>query len=474
VHIQRAISETLVFESNINDWVNYACYYRPDDFFCSPAKQSFHPLELNVPSVILQQDVAVTRTLTNIDSATISLELKETPFTDSECSMVVTPTSVLLAAGESFSFTMLSNCEHLSGAVVWGTLIGDHTVRVPVLLPTGPVGNGFCDFRTNDAEHDYDGGDCCPSTCVSQEYECGENGYDCVDPEICDPTMLFNGVCDPEANIPDCWYDTGDCCPESCSGSECGSAGYQCIDPAYMCPHPELQGNGVCDEENNIPQCDYDSTDCCPYPSYISDGDCDEANNIPGCYYDGGDCCASTCTPTESYFCDDFNCIDPTICYPSWLADGYCDSINNKNDCEYDHGDCCEETCVDAEFECGYNGYVCLDPSVSRCPDHDDVVNQFGSVVGLPSLSCENVRQLGLCWEQSIGHLARIACPTACGVIDKDERISRLAARYYQLTDVHSCADAAQQADCGGHDLAGSYLRHLCPCTCNYAHFESN
>ena len=39
---------------------------------------------------------------------------------------------------------------------------------------------------------DYDGGDCCPCTCVDGTYySCGVNGYNCLDPSVssgCDDT----------------------------------------------------------------------------------------------------------------------------------------------------------------------------------------------------------------------------------------------------------------------------------------------
>ena len=44
------------------------------------------------------------------------------------------------------------------------------------------VGDGYCD-GDNNVDPCYDGGDCCESTCVSSEdYACGDFGYDCVDP----------------------------------------------------------------------------------------------------------------------------------------------------------------------------------------------------------------------------------------------------------------------------------------------------
>jgi len=46
----------------------------------------------------------------------------------------------------------------------------------------------------------------------------------------------------------------------------------------------------------------------------------------------------------------------------SWIGDGYCDFDCNNAENQWDGGDCCENTCVDADYDCGYNGYFCLKP----------------------------------------------------------------------------------------------------------------
>ena len=49
------------------------------------------------------------------------------------------------------------------------------------------VGDGWCDSSYNIPECDYDGGDCCESTCVDATYPCGTSGYDCLDPDAPPP-----------------------------------------------------------------------------------------------------------------------------------------------------------------------------------------------------------------------------------------------------------------------------------------------
>lgn len=55
------------------------------------------------------------------------------------------------------------------------------------------VGDGFCE---NESEYNvescfYDGGDCCPETCRdSVAHNCGENGFNCTNPEILEATVI--------------------------------------------------------------------------------------------------------------------------------------------------------------------------------------------------------------------------------------------------------------------------------------------
>jgi hypothetical protein len=453
VDIQRALDQVLVYESNFDDWVEYACFYVFDLPFCDQEDPTLTlPMNLNYPSIVLMKDITVTRTLTNIASSTASVYLTSAPSgVGDDCSLVVDPTSAELAPGESFTFTIQTSCLTTRGEpIVWTAYVDDKpfTVRSPVVFLSGGegvIGDGQCHPEWNNAGHDFDGGDCCPSTCTDGPFAtCGSYGYDCVDVDVCDPELAGNGVCDEETNTVDCEYDRGDCCEGTCMGSNCGENGYNCINPDYYCP----------------------------IESWASDGYCDEENNIASCYYDGGDCCPSTCIPTALYQCDNPHCMNPDICIVNWLGDGYCDPENNNLDCSYDLGDCCEDTCdPSAPYDCGVNGFDCIDPS-QQCVDHADVVSEFGRAIGVPTLSCEIIRQVGLCWDRDVGHLARIACPGTCGVTDQDNRIASLAQQYGGFSDVNSCADALQYADCGDHSREGSYLRHLCPCTCNYVHFQ--
>ena len=55
------------------------------------------------------------------------------------------------------------------------------------------IADGWCDAENNLVECGYDGGDCCPSTCESSYYQCGDFPFDCIDPQACEVT----GECEP-------------------------------------------------------------------------------------------------------------------------------------------------------------------------------------------------------------------------------------------------------------------------------------
>lgn len=247
------------------------------------------------------------------------------------------------------------------------------------------IGDGSCDSSTNNADCGYDGGDCCPCTCVDSQYTCGTNEYDCLDPvsdcatpspisglySDCDGSvsLIGDGGCDSFTNNADCGYDGGDCCTCTCVDGDftCGTKGYDCRDPSSDCSTSSLTSSGY--------------QNCNGVVGLIGDGDCDSSNNNADCGYDGGDCCSCTCVDGE-YTCgtNGYDCQDPSSdCntpspvggnYPNCggsvplIANGYCTFINNNAGCGYDGGDCCSCTCVDGEFTCGLGGYECQDPSV--------------------------------------------------------------------------------------------------------------
>ena len=233
-------------------------------------------------------------------------------------------------------------------------------------------GDGYCDSVSNSGVCDWDGGDCCESTCADSVYTCGSASYDCTDPTAPDYTQSFpncdklvsyigDGYCDSDSNSAACDWDGGDCCESTCVESvyTCGVVAYACADPSAT------------DYAHSY------SSSCTAPSSYIGDGYCDSVSNYAVCDWDGGDCCESTCADSV-YTCGSasYNCTDPTApdytqSFPdcdkvvSWIGDGYCDSDSNSAACDWDGGDCCESTCAESVYACGVVAYTCADPSAT-------------------------------------------------------------------------------------------------------------
>ena len=87
----------------------------------------------------------------------------------------------------------------------------------------------------------------------------------------------------------------------------------------------------------------------CPTPLIVGDGFCNDETNIHNCNYDGGDCCGS-CVVTEK--CSECQCLGEVdgmeLSSPS-IGDGYCQDGNNNGACNYDGGDCCGACSVKPE-----------------------------------------------------------------------------------------------------------------------------
>ena len=238
-------------------------------------------------------------------------------------------------------------------------------------------GDGWCDFANNRTECNWDGGDCCPSTCQEDaDYACGIVGWDCNEPEACENT----GECEPapEYNSVDSWEEWCELYPEYCEMGQGEEGNNESDDWCEQFPE-------FCDENGNS----INSPDC--INSWIGDGWCDPENNSEGCGWDGGDCCPSTCVDSD-FDCGDYGwaCSDPAACentgecepapennsswddwdewdnggcIDSWIGDGWCDFDNNSEECSWDGGDCCPSTCPeDAPYTCGDFPWDCQEP----------------------------------------------------------------------------------------------------------------
>ena len=151
------------------------------------------------------------------------------------------------------------------------------------------VGDGYCDFEANVEACNFDSGDCCQlesdlsfcpnCTCwLSNEQINDIIGDNCLKSRS---IFLGDGVCDLNYNHPEYFFDIGDCCqptpscrvqapifysmvgnqePIECPDNPCIPSNNYCI--------PDQLGDGICQDHNNGPYCDYDHGDCCWFHSY--------------------------------------------------------------------------------------------------------------------------------------------------------------------------------------------------------------
>ena len=318
------------------------------------------------------------------------------------------------------------------------------------------VGDGFCDDANNNAGCSWDDGDCCGI----------ENNYDfcddclclnCTYPVIGDACVdqIFSGCgaikfqgdgfCDDNNNNAGCDWDLGDCCgPEAdityCTACECLDCTYEftgdeCVNAiTSTCASPNYQGDGYCDDGNNVAGCDWDAGDCCgpdvkenfctacecldctyvatgddcvssingvcAMPKFKGDGFCDDGNNIAGCDWDSGDCCG---VGNSYQYCTACACLDCTYtavgddcvaafendcAKTNFKGDGFCDDGNNNGGCDWDGGDCCGSTvkknfctdcqCLDCTFEATWCSAVCSKKSFVGDGFCDDGNNNCG------------------------------------------------------------------------------------------------
>jgi subtilisin family serine protease len=193
------------------------------------------------------------------------------------------------------------------------------------------AGDGLCDSMLNSEECNWDGGDCCPSTCSG--LECGRAGYDCLAPSVpesicsnapkgddaalceagCPVTLMLqlekfrNGICDEDWNRPDCLWDGGDCCPDTCDGGSeevrwnrkqpGGETDHSFWGPSSGKYTAGCLGSFVCfDPESAHSKCATVPTLCDTCMDHaemwgsLGDGTCNPELNTARCLNDGGDC----------------------------------------------------------------------------------------------------------------------------------------------------------------------------------------
>ena len=157
------------------------------------------------------------------------------------------------------------------------------------------TGDGFCDDEANIPECGYDFKDCCRmendrTICedcfcfvsVDQKASIKEKHLERWYDMVWYGMNLGDGSCDLNQNNEDHFFDFGDCCLEdiSCRVKFFNESDYvdkycptnPCIRSNIFCVEEEL-GNGICEDYNNGPYCDYDLGDCCG-PTTAEKDDC--------------------------------------------------------------------------------------------------------------------------------------------------------------------------------------------------------
>ena len=152
-----------------------------------------------------------------------------------------------------------------------------------ILISVCPVnlnllGDGYCDDQANTEKCLFDMNDCCDYT----NYELSRS--ECTDC-FCHADIQSqltqmhsrclgiivqdqwaghgDGQCDSWLNNVDDFFDAGDCCYDSTSQD-------QCIQSNAVC-NPNTLGDGICQDYNYGPYCDYDLGDCCLIKKNVSE-----------------------------------------------------------------------------------------------------------------------------------------------------------------------------------------------------------
>ncbi|CAM9444977.1 unnamed protein product, partial [Ectocarpus sp. 13 AM-2016] len=192
-----------------------------------------------------------------------------------------------------------SNPDVSLGGVPTGTATNDNARCIEDSM------EAVAEFRTNDIIC-ADGGEACTASADCCTGFCGSAGV-CAT-EACgdaggSPLDVGNSVCEPENNNAECEYDGGDCCECDCIGPEC-SLTYECATPEWHCvADPSITGGSY--------RRTTAAEEICGSVSTGDFGDCDIFGNngdSEGCYCT---CHEGATTASGCGSGDFFNCIDP-------------------------------------------------------------------------------------------------------------------------------------------------------------------
>ena len=134
---------------------------------------------------------------------------------------------------------------------------------------------------------------------------------------FCNYNYIGDGICDDECNFEEYEFDQGDCCNNTNTDWDMECEECECKIKINIDPCQEDQiGDGYCHDECN-----------------------DSAHN-----FDGGDCCRIDVFDFDYDwfgFCEECKCKEKPICQESKIGDGYCHDECNVFAHNFDGGDCC-------------------------------------------------------------------------------------------------------------------------------------
>ena len=84
------------------------------------------------------------------------------------------------------------------------------------------IGDSYCNDESNNANCNYDGGDCCVNINTDYCSDCTCFHFEnCVVGFI--PDVVGDGFCNDETNNVNCYYDLGDCCGYNVNNDLCSN-----------------------------------------------------------------------------------------------------------------------------------------------------------------------------------------------------------------------------------------------------------
>ena len=199
----------------------------------------------------------------------------------------------------TYWFYMKSHQANSTSPTFQNSEIDAYDISANGCLVESLVGDGYCDDEANNAKCDYDLDDCCQaesdrSSCTNCTCWIDNDQLKLIQADFCQKENplgalyldLGDGYCDLDLNTKEYLFDIGDCCIQDpiCVKDELPGVLTNlktevpcpdniCIESNQYCIEHEL-GDGLCQDHNNGPYCEYDLGDCCYNYMAVEGYDC--------------------------------------------------------------------------------------------------------------------------------------------------------------------------------------------------------